>query len=333
MRKFIFHSLLFTFPIFVVIMLNFKYAPYFIRYELGPGTDEQIDRSFTLAESRTYDCLALGNSRIYRGLNPDLVSIPTFNFANDDGSFNQYYFKLLYLDKKRKKFKYLILGMDYFEFSYLPYTRNHVYFKYLGDGYKKDYQQSIQSIHGLTRWLLGRDFFSPLNTSFNSFMSKKFAWTALSCSKYIFRALQGKPRFMKAFLRDNGQYVIAFSFALENDSLIRDLTRLPIQDDYFNKILKFCSDRGIKVILVMAPARSNELDGYNPDTIMEYERYFQRKTKPNEVFYLNYSTHPSFTVQDFSDITHLTENGANKWSDIFDGDLNKIMKTQIPTAS
>lgn len=324
MKKLFFQSLLFLLPVSAVVFLNLKTYRTFTDVEFGPGTAQQIHHSFKMALERKYDCLALGNSRIYRNLNPDKISIPTYNFAHDDGTVNQFYFKQQYLEKHGVQYKYFILGVDYFQFSFFSDSRNYLYNKYFDPAYQKDYQGN-SSDTPFKKFLWSRSYFKSINDSFNRFVQINFSQTVLSVFKYMVKKIRGQQLRPKTFMRDNGQYVVTFSFAMENDFIERSAQRLPGQEHYFDEILKFAKDRKIKVFMVLPPTRQNELAAYSKETIQEFDAYFKSKADNKTVFFLDYSTHPDFEFKDYADITHLIEEGADKFSIILNRDLMKII--------
>ena len=57
----------------------------------GPSTKELVDFNFNHALENNYNLLILGNSRIYRGINPDKLSLSAYNFAFDAEYSNQYW--------------------------------------------------------------------------------------------------------------------------------------------------------------------------------------------------------------------------------------------------
>lgn len=81
-----------------------------LKYQ-GPNTAEQIKMSFENSVKVEYDCYFLGNSRVYRGINPDkITSVNSYNFAHNNDSYNQMYYKLLYLLNAGKQIDCLIIG-------------------------------------------------------------------------------------------------------------------------------------------------------------------------------------------------------------------------------
>jgi uncharacterized protein DUF4926 len=64
-----------------------------------------------------------------------------------------------------------------------------------------------------------------------------------------------------------------------------------------------------------------ELRSYKPGAVDEMEAWFQAEAKAAGVTYLNYATDPRFSDADFADITHMTEAGADKFTDCLAIDL------------
>ena len=69
---------------------------------------EQLRVSFNNVLQNDFDLLLLGNSRVYRGVNPDKLSVSSYNFSHDNDGFNQLYFKLEYLEKRNISYKRLL---------------------------------------------------------------------------------------------------------------------------------------------------------------------------------------------------------------------------------
>jgi len=62
----------------------------------GPTQRQLVDYSFNTVTNQDYDCYLLGNSVIYRDINPDvLTSVNAFNFAMDNDNYNQMYYRLM----------------------------------------------------------------------------------------------------------------------------------------------------------------------------------------------------------------------------------------------
>lgn len=257
--------------------------PSLLERNIGPNVKQQITHSFENALSRDFAILILGNSRLYRGLNPDVFSRTTYNFAHDNDSFNQAYYKLRYLYTNDKEIEILILGIDYFQFGHLSDSRNYMYGPLLGENYMNDYPTQFEQLNY---------YLSLLNP-------KKVL--------HIFNKNE------LAFLKDNGQYIKPGK-AKKDNYAIRSAERIDLQIYYFEKILGFCRKHNIQVILVMPPVRENEIRSYPLGEIKEFNN-FLRPYISDEVRYFNFSTDESFDYTDYTDLTHLNENAANRFSE------------------
>lgn len=269
-------------PFFTYVPFCLFVIPVILQNNLGPNTEKQISDSFRNLNSREFDMLILGNSRLYRGLNPDAFNIDTFNFSHDNDTYNQLYYKLIYLNNNKKNIDFLILGVDYFQFGFQSDTRNYVYKKYLHEDYLKDYPFKFYEINYFLNLLKPSQFFNLFN-------------------------LQNK-----GFLKKNGQY-IKHGKANKNNYVERKTDRIDIQVKYFMKILEFSKKKDIKIFLVMPPLRPNELNVYNKNEIKEFNSFI-KKMETSNLIYFNFTKNHGYDINDFTDITHLNESAANRFS-------------------
>jgi hypothetical protein len=279
----------------------------------GPSLQERIDRSFSLATSRHYDVLVVGNSRIYRGINPDELGVAAYNFAQDDDAFNQVFHKLRFLEARGVRFSTIVMGVDYFEFSFLSDRRNAFYGPLLGDAYLRDF--AARPGGGWWSTLL-----HPIDEqAFNNFMISYFTRPAsLLVSSLTSRGEAARP--IRYVLKDNGQFILDAG-PQRADPIRRDATRLPIQEQYFIRILEWARDRGIRMVLVMPPLRQLELNGYDSGVIEPFDAWLTQTASRFGAVYLDLSRHPEFSDADFSDITHLTEAAADRFSRLVGAEL------------
>lgn len=302
MKKFLIKSILFLMILIISVEGFIKFTDDKLIKLNGPSTEQQIRISFENVLKYEYDTLILGNSRIYRGINPDKLSQKAYNFAHDNDNFNQMYYKLKYVEEHDKLPDTLIMGVDYFQFSFLSGSRNYIYNSVMPKEYMKDYKRDIN-----------KEVNTILSTKQNEFMLR-----LKSLNKKIDETAK------VPYLKENGQY-IRFREAKKNEQAKRNSNRLPIQEKYFEKILKFCSDNNIKVVMVMPPTRKNELVNYTQETMDKFDNYF--KSKENEqVFYLNYSKDERFNLEDYQDKTHLNKEGADRFSEILNRDIQNFTK-------
>lgn len=297
MKKFIKSILFFVFPALIYAVFALTIMPHLNYFQNGPSTEEQISKSFENALKRKYELLILGNSRTYRGINPDMFEIKTYNFSHDNDSYNQIYYKLEYLVDHKKKIKYLLLGTDYFQFSFKADTRNYIYADLLHDNYMKDYDES------------------------KLFMQKMKYYVGKINPKKLFTYYPEKDR---PFLRENGQFIKPGK-ATETDSISRKIKRLNLQITYFEKTINLCKAKQIKIIMVMPPSRRVEIKAYKDKDLKEFNNFIQKHTDNKNILYLNYSNLNGFETKDYTDFTHLNEKAANRFSKILNKDLIQLI--------
>lgn len=276
-----------------------RFATKCVSIYLGPTTADQINMSFSNAVSSDYNCYFLGNSRIYRDINPDLFpSVNSYNFAHDNDSYNQMYYKLLYLLQNRKKIDYLIIGTDYFQFSFLSDTRNYIYSKRFSNEYSKDF--------GNNSWFKENEkYYSVI------WQNKQNAFIPLIM--YIFNTPVPND---VSYQKPNGQY-IAYGNADPDTTIDRDYSILDLQYNYFIKIITTCENEGIELFVVMPPLWSGETKSHTDDERKIIDELIinalaNTRYKNN---YINYTNEMGLSsYEDFIDITHLKPFVADNFS-------------------
>lgn len=299
MKAFIRIGLIFSIPILTYCIIAMFTLPSLLAIQNGPSTKEQITSSFNNAIIRNYRLMILGSSKTYRGLNPEYFDIDAFNFSHDNDSYNQMFYKLEYLLSNKIFFKHLIISVDYHQFSYISDTRNYIYGELLSENYLKDFNTSL--------------------------FKYKLDYYLSNSDPKLFRSVFSQVQ--RPILRDNGQY-IKFAVANENDSISRKIRRLEFQVKYFIKLLDKCRSKNIKVFMVMLPARTNELKNRTMEETKEFNAFIESFTDNKNTFYLNYSRHTGFNTTDYTDITHLNEDAANRFSKLLNDTLIKYIGHQ-----
>lgn len=223
-----------------------------------------------------------------------MLNIPSLNFSHDADSYNQIYYKLKYVLQK-KPINYLILNTDYFMFSIKLDTRNYVYCDYFDNNYTLDYSHNaLYTFQKKAEYLLNN--IHPKNL------------------------LHLRSNKIDAFLKDNGQYIKPGK-ASEKDKIDRNIDRLQFQVDYFEKVLYLCKQEKIRVFIVTLPTRQEELDSYSEAQIKEFNTFISTYVNGNDVFYFNHSLDHNFKTNDFTDITHLNESAADRFSKILNNNI------------
>jgi hypothetical protein len=156
----------------------------------GPGSKERIDLSFAAVRARPYDCIIVGNSRLYRGVNPDRLGMSAYNFAQDDDAFNQIFYKLKFLETNNVRVSTLVMGVDYFQFSFVSNARNHAYAPHFPAAYLDDFPKPPAS--RIEQWL-GAALHPIDEAAFNAFMARYFTRPASLLVERTLMRLRGEP--------------------------------------------------------------------------------------------------------------------------------------------
>ena len=300
MKKFIARILLMVLICSLLIGVYCKAAGFAAKKYNGPTTADQIHMSFDHAVSDDYNCYFLGNSRIYRNINPDCFpSVHAYNFGHDNDSYNQMYYKLLYLMEHKEPIEYLIIGTDYFQFSFLADSRNYVYSNLFPEEYQHDYGDQ-------SRLDIMLEYYKAVWTN------KQAA--VLSCLKLILNRPAGEN---VSYQKDNGQY--STSGTADPDEVIdRDYSVLDIQLDYFRKIIAVCEANGIQLYVIMPPLWSGETKLHTDEERKVFDDMIRSELSGTAFAgnYINYSEENGLSsYTDFIDITHLNAEASDRFSE------------------
>jgi hypothetical protein len=301
MKRFLLKIFCFSIPFWVWAIFSITTLPSLLEKRNGPNTQTQIDQSFSLAKQKEFELLILGNSRFYRGINPDLFTTPAFNFSHDNDTYNQLYYKLLYLLSRGKKINYMALSVDYFQFSFVSDTRNYAYADYLGNQYLNDYPSP--------------PFVNKLYYHIENISLKKLL---------LLKDLDEKP-----YLKHNGQFIKPGK-ASKTDKRPSVLKYLPIQLTYFEKILGLCKKHQIKVFLIMMPVRDNEMANYSEQACSEFNKKILSYCQKYDCEYWNFDRNKEFTVEDYTDITHLNAKAADRFTILLNKKITQKLQNYRP---
>jgi hypothetical protein len=287
---------------------------------LGGSTEERIDKSFKNAIENNYNCFFLGNSRVYRNINPDkFTSVNAYNFGHDNDTFNQMYYKLRYLVDNDVKIDYLIIEADYFSFSYFSESRKDIYAKYFDDAFLEDYNNYNINAGDSDDNNDDVDDESNDNESyyqkFKEFIINKLERLQFGLP-YCLYYLTGNTE-MITDQKDNGQY-IAHEKATDYVTVDRDYSVLPIQYNYYEKIIELCETKGIDLYVVMAPLQQGETASHTDSEREEFNDMITKSLEgtPFEGHYINHSKENGLTsYTEFTDGTHLNATAADRYSE------------------
>lgn len=298
---------LYSLPIILVVSVYFFTAKEHRSVLNGISMSEQLNQGFHNAVASKTETYILGNSRCYRGLNPDVLGSSVYNFAYDNETFLEQYYKLIYLKKHGNIPSTIILGVDYFEFSFVSVALKDIYKNYFSPDYLKSTNKfTVKSNNQL----------SELNNFINSQVATLFGRSASQYLDFLYYHYVLNEPIQYPYLKDNGQYIISpLPSAKEGDFVKRDSIILDIQKHSFESIVSFAKSHNIKLFLVMPPTRQIERDSYRLEFTKRMDEYFISRCMEGSVYYINYFNDNEFVTADFMDDTHLTPVGADRFSE------------------
>lgn len=308
MGKFILKILIFLFIAFILSAIYLIYSRFIYRNALGISTSEQITNTFKFAEKSNHQMLIIGSSLLYRGINPDSITfIKSYNASHDNDSYNQFYYKLLRITSKNPSITHIILGVDYFNFSRFTSSRNYIYKNFFPKEYIQDYIDRKEQTN-----------------SINKFIEINYSNTFTFLIKQSMKYYSGRAE--QRFMKDNGQFIIPFQIAKENQKMStrENYTPIDIQINYFKKIVDLTKQKKLKLILVFPPVREYILDYPLEKDKIFLDSLWSSSVSEN-IYFLNYSRDKRFILKDFHDYIHLNTKGADKFSSILNKDIQQIL--------
>lgn len=293
--------------ILFVFSLGYYYICKSTLNKYGMSTVKQIQLQYKYLEAAkdSVTTIVFGNSRLYRGINPYKLSGFAYNMSHDNDTYNQMFYKIEQAVSNCPNLHTIIIGYEYFQFSFLSDTRNYVYSQYLPEEYLSDYS------------------FSLIPISIQPYMH--FVRNNKNYIGQFVRAIVTKES--KGRLSERGQYTYE-SKATPNDMIKRNSNVLPVQDKYFNKIISLLGNTKYKVVFVTMPIRDNEYNSYTAEII----DYFQKKINDvcsayDNVEYINDSRNKRYLdYKLYTDITHFNSQTA----DIYTHHIDSIIQRFVP---
>lgn len=280
-------------------------------YRFAPNT--YTEKKKILEQNENAEIMILGNSHTYYGLNPDFFDPETINAANISQSL---YFDRLVFDKFRDKYKNLntiILCVDYFTLSKTDDTGEDAWRKFY---YEKYMDIDVPVVSGLE---LGNYFLSSTrNTSINIELIKKYFknGTLADCDKNGFGNSYTKEKRLSGFSKLAPVIVKKH----EDGSLDFSQNQLRIQE-----LAALCESLGIKIILITMPVSKGYAQNVNGAKLRKITETCKALHIQNKnVYYLNLFQDSRFSDDDFYDVDHLHNQGAEKCSKIVNDYLKSI---------
>ena len=124
-------------------------------------------------------------------------------------------------------------------------------------------------------------------------------------------------------LKNNGQYILNTK-ASENDFIERSSDVYKPLQCYLDSIIDLCKVKNIKLVMTMLPTRENELNNFTQEYQKQIDDYFISKSDDKMVYFFNYKNDTTFKLNHYSDLTHFSVEGADKFSMKLNSDLQEL---------
>lgn len=255
-----------------------------------------------------YDVLLLGSSRT-GVLNSDYITtkynLTAKNFSFTCTGTEDYYCQAkLLVEKKQLTPKYLVIGLDFFNFRPRPpqvgLKNTDELYKYINQTNKFQQLNNLISIE-VTKLSLGVLVNPPKN------IVVKDSNSNVGISKFQYSEKRVLDKIDRMFTRTYSSYT-----ALSSEKM-----------DYFEKTLKLCKDNGIKVVVFLTPFHPKHYNALNnhvvfSKTFKEFRDYSRVTTIEYNAIFFDFSDITACGIDSykFSDSVHFTSSEGNKIIDL-----------------
>lgn len=262
--------------------------------------DYQLKKDYLDHNAQNIEVLILGSSHFYRAINPQFLTLNSFNAAYvsqtvdiDESIFKKY-------ENKLTNLKYLVLDISnlslFYELRLGPEN-------WRMKNYNIYYDLPITTTLAQHSELLSMKFDISLKRIFSYYIFKRSEITSSSLGWGSFGSLQNKKGLIKT-----GEA------ALQRHN-ITDFSYFPAVTQKLDSIIKIASEKNIKVILLTTPLSEFYRDGLSIKMLEKNNAFLENLIKRCETCsYLDWSHDSSFSDNDFFDGDHLNEVGAKKLS-------------------
>jgi hypothetical protein len=310
MNRFILKIFLFTLPLALVIVM--------IEYLLQPIPNLYLSKYNNFVKNKNQiKILILGNSHTHAGINPNYLSMPSYNLAN--GS-QPLLVDLALLEREipsMTKLEIIIIPISYFTLWYTDGNKEITWNKYY---YLKYYNLKLPS------------------TSYED-ISKKYSLIRLFGTKSSIRGI------FKYYI---GHYEIptcdkrgwGYGYpATENKDFVNEGKRATIRHEYndmsaykknvqrLEQICTLAKANNKKIIFISVPTRPEYRVNLNQQKVTDNKKVIQElQARHSNAVYLDFESDAQFSESDFYDADHLNFIGANKFTKILDVLISQSVK-------
>ncbi len=320
-RQVLRRSALFATPLLVAFFVYlFTFTP-LIRRGFGRANDLEYQLTLKSAQARRadYQTVLLGDSRVYRGIDPEALSLPAYNYGYDDDSLNYVYFKLSELIREKKPIHYAVIGLSYVSLRYLNYDRYWLYRAIFDD---REFSSAIER-PGFA--------FSFADLFVERRIEGRGLYRNVLLQLATRRAPPGAdPRFE---LRDSGY--LRSSLPGDPDAPLIDhdfYGRDPEVEVYLQRIIDLCRAHSIQPFLIVPPERAIERTQYSETERAEFLRVVHSYADPLSVPVFDHGTDEKFGDRDFYDASHLIHDAVVRFTRAIDREMLDWLALHAPAA-
>jgi len=311
MKKFVKSSVLFLLPVFVLLVL----------LEVMTGkipNSYSYKQNYILNHGSELKALAMGHSQFYDGFKAESFYLPAFNFCNSGQRYvDNYYLLREYLDDM-PNLKMVVMPICYFNVITKTMAndsaltdRSCYYHKYMNIDYD------------------GR---LPLKYRFESLNPKRAGHKVFSY--YIQRAdiigCDSMGRRSTHYLKDR-KHELGYDKIIESETLKEhDSSNFCISEEYYLiQIISLLEKKDIMLVLVTPPYYWNcGFTGVNKEQKKYLSDYMCKLTNNYPVYYIDLGDCSDFLYDDFYNETHLSELGAEKFTQMLNSKIDSIIHSE-----
>lgn len=292
MKRFLKYAALFCAPLllfFVVLEIVVTQIPnsYSYKYNFIKENGERIK------------LIAIGHSQLYDGFKPESISLPSFNLCNSAQSYTDNYYILKELLPSMPKLQVVIMPIGYLNVGVkgtndVLSERSCYYHKYMNLNY---------------------DGKLPLKDRFECFDVKR------ACKKiYLYYFRDGDIVGCDSLGRRSTQYLhnrkheLGYDLLFETYTLASNTGYRIKDENYLIEITKMLQERHIRLILVSPPYYWSCFKGENKAQQAFLKDYIQSFCKKYSVEHIDMEHDNTFEYDDFFNESHLSEYGAEKFT-------------------
>ena len=254
------------------------------------------------------EVLILGSSHTYLGINPALLQSRAFNLA---ATAQTLYFDKFLLEKyidRLPRLKKLVLPVSY------PSLGSESY-KNPGD-YNRSYHYAY--FYGSNAFV---DMLAPRRFSLVSLFTVKKSvdrsWDYFvrgdSLIEFDGNGWYNSDKEPARDLAKNGRDSGKLHDAVYDESLIPDNLR------YISEMIRLCKRRGVEVYLLSMPMWKTYIEQVKPERYTRMVTAMDSLSRVEQIPYFNFTEDERFIAEDFFDSNHLNQQGADKFTHIFNG--------------